>query len=91
MIPKTEDGHVFFAIPWHNCVVLGTTDTPVKTRTLEPIALEEERAFFWSMQGNTCLRITVEQMFYLYLLDCDPWLERVGRKQPHSSLAITPY
>lgn len=45
MIPKTEDGRVLFAIPWHNCVVVGTTDTPVKTRTLEPIALEEERTF----------------------------------------------
>jgi glycerol-3-phosphate dehydrogenase len=29
MVPKTDDGRVLFAIPWHSRVVLGTTDTPV--------------------------------------------------------------
>jgi glycerol-3-phosphate dehydrogenase len=27
MIPKTDDGRVLFAVPWHDKVVLGTTDT----------------------------------------------------------------
>lgn len=27
MIPKTDDGRVLFAVPWHNYVVVGTTDT----------------------------------------------------------------
>jgi glycerol-3-phosphate dehydrogenase len=27
MIPSTDDGRVLFAIPWHNRVLLGTTDT----------------------------------------------------------------
>ncbi len=30
MIPKTDDGRVLFAVPWHNKVILGTTDTPIK-------------------------------------------------------------
>src|SRR5690606_15958267 len=29
MIPKTSDGRVLFAVPWHNRLRLGTTDTPV--------------------------------------------------------------
>src|SRR5690606_35537809 len=29
MIPKTADGRVLFAVPWHGCAVVGTTDTPV--------------------------------------------------------------
>ncbi|WP_166967837.1 glycerol-3-phosphate dehydrogenase/oxidase [Yeosuana marina] len=45
MIPKTDDGRVLFLVPWHNKVVVGTTDTPVKKESLEPIALEEEIEF----------------------------------------------
>jgi glycerol-3-phosphate dehydrogenase len=45
MIPKTSDGRVLFAVPWHNKVVLGTTDTPVKEASLEPVALEKEIDF----------------------------------------------
>ncbi len=45
MVPKTDDGRVLFAIPWHNRVVVGTTDTPVAEATLEPIPQEEELAF----------------------------------------------
>ncbi|GAB2828058.1 glycerol-3-phosphate dehydrogenase/oxidase [Ferruginibacter profundus] len=45
MIPKTEDGRVLFAVPWHGKVVLGTTDTPVESHSLEPKPLEEEISF----------------------------------------------
>ncbi len=45
MIPKTADGRVLFAVPWHDRVVVGTTDTPMSTHALEPRALDEECAF----------------------------------------------
>jgi glycerol-3-phosphate dehydrogenase len=45
MVPKTDDGRVMFAIPWHGRVVIGTTDTEVKTVSLEPRALPDEIAF----------------------------------------------
>ena len=45
MIPKTADGRVLFAVPWHDCVVVGTTDTPMAGPALEPRALDEEREF----------------------------------------------
>ena len=45
MIPKTDDGRVLFAVPWHDKVLLGTTDTPVKNVALEPKALPEEIDF----------------------------------------------
>ncbi|WP_343224329.1 glycerol-3-phosphate dehydrogenase/oxidase [Maribacter sp. 6B07] len=44
-IPKTDDGRVLFLVPWHNKVIVGTTDTPVKKESLEPIALEDEIGF----------------------------------------------
>ncbi|SKB01251.1 glycerol-3-phosphate dehydrogenase [Prosthecobacter debontii] len=48
MIPKTDDGRVLFAVPWHGRVVVGTTDTPVEEASLEPRALEEEIAFIFT-------------------------------------------
>ncbi len=48
MIPKTDDGRVLFGVPWHDRVVLGTTDTPLDTIDAEPRALEEEIEFLLS-------------------------------------------
>jgi glycerol-3-phosphate dehydrogenase len=48
MVPKTADGRVLFAVPWHGCVVVGTTDTPLSGAAIEPRALDEEREFVLS-------------------------------------------
>lgn len=45
MVPRTDDGRVLFAVPWHDHVILGTTDTPVPEVSLEPRALPEEVEF----------------------------------------------
>ena len=45
LIPKTDDGRVLFAVPWHDRVVVGTTDTPVAEPSLEPRPLPEEIEF----------------------------------------------
>lgn len=45
MVPKTADGRVLFAIPWHGAVVVGTTDDPVSGPSLEPRALTGETSF----------------------------------------------
>ncbi|RYD80783.1 MAG: glycerol-3-phosphate dehydrogenase/oxidase [Sphingobacteriales bacterium] len=45
MIPKTSDGRVLFAVPWHNHLLVGTTDTPLDEHSLEPRALKEEVDF----------------------------------------------
>ena len=45
MVPHTPDGRVLFAVPWHDHVVVGTTDIPVVTISLEPKPLEEEIDF----------------------------------------------
>ncbi len=45
MIPKTADGRVLFAIPWHGALIVGTTDVPVDSSSPEPRALPEEKAF----------------------------------------------
>lgn len=45
MVPHTSDGRVMFAIPWHGHTVVGTTDTPIPSVSLEPRAMEEEIEF----------------------------------------------
>ncbi len=45
MVPRTKDGRVLFAIPWHGKALLGTTDTPIEEPTLEPRPRQEEIDF----------------------------------------------
>jgi glycerol-3-phosphate dehydrogenase len=45
MVPKTADGRVLFAIPWHGRTVVGTTDTAIQDTPLEPKPKEEEIQF----------------------------------------------
>jgi glycerol-3-phosphate dehydrogenase len=61
MMPRTDDGRVLFAVPWHNKIIVGTTDTPVsfstetrhalslrqrnKKEMAEPVALQDEIEF----------------------------------------------
>ena len=56
MIPKTDDGRVLFAVPWHDKVVLGTTDTLRDIPEVEPIALESEIKFILDTAGRYLTR-----------------------------------
>ena len=45
MVPKTADGRVLFAIPWHGRTVVGTTDTAIPNPEFEPKPQDEEISF----------------------------------------------
>ncbi len=45
IVPKTSDGRVLFIIPWHDRVLVGTTDTPITEVQLEPSAQAGEVQF----------------------------------------------
>ena len=45
MIPKTADGRVLFAIPWHGHLMVGTTDVAVAGPSAEPEASDAEVEF----------------------------------------------
>jgi len=51
MIPKTSDGRVLFAVPWHNRVVVGTTDVEKQHAALEPVAEDEEVKYILETAG----------------------------------------
>lgn len=48
MIPETADGRVLFVVPWYHHLIVGTTDTPLDSHSLEPRALDKEVAFILS-------------------------------------------
>ncbi|HEY4108410.1 glycerol-3-phosphate dehydrogenase/oxidase [Puia sp.] len=52
LVPHTDDGRVLFAVPWHDKIIIGTTDTPVKQIDIEPRALPEEIAFILEQIGR---------------------------------------
>ncbi len=52
MVPHTSDGRVMFAIPWHDHVLVGTTDTPIDQPALEPLAMEHEIEFILETAGK---------------------------------------
>ncbi|NQU51299.1 MAG: glycerol-3-phosphate dehydrogenase/oxidase [Bacteroidetes bacterium] len=52
MVPHTSDGRVMFAVPWHNHVVVGTTDTLIDKHALEPVALDSEIDFVLETAGQ---------------------------------------
>jgi glycerol-3-phosphate dehydrogenase len=56
MVPHTSDGRVMFAVPWHNHVVVGTTDTLIENHSLEPVALDSEVEFVLSTAGKYLTR-----------------------------------
>jgi glycerol-3-phosphate dehydrogenase len=42
LVPRTNDGRVLFAIPWHEHVLAGTTEIPVEQAEIEPRASDNE-------------------------------------------------
>lgn len=56
LVPQTDDGRVLFAVPWHERVVVGTTDTPVEVATPDPRPLEEEIDFLLAHAGRYLTR-----------------------------------
>ena len=52
VVPKTPDGRVMFAIPWHGHTLVGTTDFAVPDTPLEPVPMEREVAFILETAGR---------------------------------------
>ncbi|WP_395166837.1 glycerol-3-phosphate dehydrogenase/oxidase [Francisella salimarina] len=45
LIPETEDGRVLFILPWHNHLIVGTTDIKKEAPSIEPVAEKSEIDF----------------------------------------------
>ncbi len=45
LVPSTPDGRVLFALPWHDRVVIGTTDIAASQAELDPVPTRAEIAY----------------------------------------------
>ncbi len=45
LVPKTSDGRVLFALPWHERTIVGTTDVPVDAPERDPKPSADEIAY----------------------------------------------
>ncbi len=52
LVPHTADNRVLFMVPWHDRILLGTTDTPISKPHIEPRPLNEEVAFLLKHAGK---------------------------------------
>jgi glycerol-3-phosphate dehydrogenase len=52
LVPKTDDGRVLFAIPWHGRVIVGTTDTPIANPPAEPVPSPDEIDYILAHAGR---------------------------------------
>ncbi len=52
LVPETSDGRVLFAVPWHDTVIIGTTDVAVDQASIEPAPSEEEIDFILGNIGK---------------------------------------
>jgi glycerol-3-phosphate dehydrogenase len=52
LVPHTRDGRILFALPWHEHVLLGTTDTPIAEAVLESRAQAQEVDFILDTAGR---------------------------------------
>jgi glycerol-3-phosphate dehydrogenase len=52
MVPKTDDGRVLFAIPWHDRVIVGTTETPTEGVMCEPLPVKAEIEYLLDHAGR---------------------------------------
>ncbi|HMO51341.1 MAG TPA: glycerol-3-phosphate dehydrogenase/oxidase [Kiritimatiellia bacterium] len=61
LIPRTRDGRVLFAIPWHGRTLLGTTDTPWPDPERPPQPLQEEIDYVLEAAGSWLSRAPVRE------------------------------
>lgn len=67
LIPQTVDGRVLFILPWHNSLIVGTTDIKKDAPDLEPLAEKSEIDFILETFNNySKVKATVDDIKSVY-------------------------
>lgn len=78
MVPHTSDGRVMFAIPWHDHVLVGTTDTPIDAPTLEPKPFEQEINFILETASKYLARPPLREEVLSVFVGIRPLVKAAG-------------
>jgi glycerol-3-phosphate dehydrogenase len=85
MVPHTDDGRVLFAVPWHNKIIIGTTDTAVENPSAEPIAMKEEINFILQQIGKYLSKIPTITDIRSVFAGLRPLVKASGKKTAEMS------
>ncbi|HWB90517.1 MAG TPA: glycerol-3-phosphate dehydrogenase/oxidase [Puia sp.] len=80
LVPHTDDGRVLFAVPWHDKIIIGTTDTPVSKAEIEPHAQAEEIDFILQQIGRYLQRVPRIEDIRSVFAGLRPLVKSSGRK-----------
>lgn len=80
LVPHTDDGRVLFAVPWHDRIIIGTTDTLVDHVDAEPRALPEEIAFILRQIGRYLTKVPEYSDIRSVYAGLRPLVGTTGRK-----------
>ena len=80
LVPHTDDGRVLFAVPWHDKIIIGTTDTPVSRVDIEPRAMPEEIEFILQQIGRYLQRVPRVEDIRSVFAGLRPLVKSSGRK-----------
>lgn len=79
MIPRTPDGRVLFAIPWHGHTLVGTTDVAAPDAPVEPRPTAEEIDFILETAGRYLARRPQRADVLSTFAGTRPLVQAVGR------------
>ena len=80
LVPHTDDGRVLFAVPWHDKIIIGTTDTPVANAEIEPRALPAEIGFILQQIGRYLKREPRKEDIRSVFAGLRPLVKSSGKK-----------
>lgn len=81
MVPHTDDGRVLFAVPWHDHVIVGTTDTPIDRPVLSPRAFPAEVDFLLAHAARYLARDPVARDVRSVFAGIRPLISGAGKSQ----------
>jgi glycerol-3-phosphate dehydrogenase len=80
LVPHTDDGRVLFAVPWHDKIIIGTTDTPVSEPEIEPRALPGEIDFILAQIGKYLRKVPTRKDIRSVFAGLRPLVKSSSRK-----------
>ncbi|WP_158792645.1 glycerol-3-phosphate dehydrogenase/oxidase [Granulicella sp. L60] len=91
LVPHTDDGRVLFAVPWHDRTLVGTTDTPIKDVSYEPLPFEEEIEFVLETAGRYLSRKPTREDILSVYVGIRPLVKAAGAAEGKTSTISRDY
>jgi glycerol-3-phosphate dehydrogenase len=78
LVPKTTDGRVLFALPWHGRVIIGTTDVPAAAPEPDPQATGAEIAYLLATVNRYLATLLTERDILATFAGLRPLISRAA-------------